>query len=168
MPIMSAPEIEEFLARPGVLLKVAVVRSDGTPLVTPIWFINEDNAIYFTPREKSEWFACLRAGSKVALCIDDQNHPYPKLLLEGAPELVFDIGHDDEWRDLYRRISERYVNPEQADAYITNTIDQPRGLYRLKISESNMRTWRMPIEGEAGEGIWHDRYYKPGTKFKTK
>ena len=41
-----------FLAEPGILMRIAVTRADGSPLVTPIWFIYEDDAIYFTPREK--------------------------------------------------------------------------------------------------------------------
>ena len=85
-------------------MRISVVRADGSPLVTPIWFICEDNAIYFTPREKSEWFACLRRDPRVALCIDEQPLPYRKVIVEGQAELVFDVGQDDQWRDLYRRI----------------------------------------------------------------
>ena len=41
-----------------------------------------------------------------------------------------------------------------------------RGRYiAVKLDESKIKTWRMPLTGEAPEGIWHDRYYAPGTKF---
>ena len=167
MPTLNTQERSDFLSEPGVLMRIAVTRADGSPLVTPIWFIYEDDAIYFTPREKSEWFACLRRDPRCALCIDEQPLPYRKVLVEGAAELVHDIGNDDVWRDQYRRITERYVSPAEADAYIENTIDQPRGLYRLALNSANkLSTWRMPLEGEAGEGIWHDRYYRPGTQFR--
>ena len=56
-------------------MRIACVRSDGSPLVTPIWFIHHDNAICFTPRAVSEWFGCLRQDPRVALCIDEQNLP---------------------------------------------------------------------------------------------
>ena len=146
-------------------MRVSVVRADGSPLVTPIWFLYEDEAIYFTPREKSEWFGCLRRDPRVALCIDDQNLPYRKVLVEGSAELVYDVGNDDAWRDQYRRIAGRYVEPEAAEAYVQNTIDQPRGLYRVALADAKVTSWRMPLEDEDGMGIWHGRYYVPGTKF---
>lgn len=165
MPVLNAAEQDAFLAEPGVLMRIAVVREDGSPLVTPIWFIHEDGAIYFTPRERSEWFACLRRDPRVAICIDEDDLPYRKVLVEGRAELVHDLGEDDAWRDLYRRIARRYVGEPGAEQYIQDTIDQPRGLYRLRLADASVKSWRMPIEGEAPEGIWHRRYYKPNTKF---
>ena len=165
MPKLTDAERDEFLAERGVLMRIAVAREDGRPLVTPIWFIYEDDAIYFTPRDKSEWFACLRRDPRVALCIDEAALPYRKVLLEGDAELVYDVGNDDAWRDQYRRIAKRYVDDEGAEAYVQNTIDQPRGLFRVSLGSAKLSTWRMPVEGEDGMGIWHDRYYTPGTKF---
>ncbi len=165
MPKLTDSERDAFLAERGVLMRIAVVRADGSPLVTPIWFIHEDDAIYFTPREKSEWFRCLRRDPRVALCIDEQPLPYRKVLIEGQAELVFETGNDDAWRDQYRRIAERYVDREGAEAYVQNTIDQPRGLYRVLLGDAEVTTWRMPVEGEDSMGIWHDRYYVPGTSF---
>ena len=165
MPKLSDDERDTFLREPGILMRIAVTRPDGRPLVTPIWFIYEDQAIYFTPREKSEWFACLRRDPRVALCIDEQPLPYRKVLVEGEAELLHDIGADDAWRDQYRRIAQRYVDAEGAEAYVQNTIDQPRGLYRVVLADARVSTWRMPVEGEDGMGIWHERYYVEGTKF---
>jgi len=164
---MSADERDAFLEEPGVLMRIAVVREDGSPLVTPIWFAFEDAAIYFTPREQSEWFRCLRRDPRVALCIDEQPLPYRKVLFEGRAELVHDLGEDDAWRDLYRRIATRYVGPDGAEAYIQNTIDQPRGLYRLRLEDAGVKTWRMPVAEEAADGIWHQRYYRPDSKLAT-
>jgi PPOX class probable F420-dependent enzyme len=164
MPVMNDEERDAFLAEPGVLMRISVVREDGSPLVTPIWFVYEDGAIYFTPRAASEWFRCLRRDPRVALCIDEQPLPYRKVLLEGRAELVHDLGEDDAWRDRYRRIAGRYVPAREAEAYIQNTIDQPRGLFRLRLADARVKTWRMPVEGEAADGIWHPRYYGTDTK----
>jgi PPOX class probable F420-dependent enzyme len=160
MPRLSAVELQEFLDVPGVLMRVAVVREDGSPLVTPIWFLHEDDAIYFTPRERSEWFECLRRDPRVALCIDEQPLPYRKVVVEGKAELVHDVGEDDVWRDQYRRIAGRYVPPDAAEDYIQTTINEPRGLYRVGLKDADVKTWRMPIEDEPGDGIWHHRYYR--------
>ena len=87
------------------------------------------------------------------------------MIIEGRAELLHDLGNDDTWRDLYRNIAKRYGPEEMAEAYVENTIDQERALYCVKMEESEAKTWRMPLPGEAPEGIWHDRYYAPGTKF---
>ncbi|MEM7019222.1 MAG: pyridoxamine 5'-phosphate oxidase family protein [Pseudomonadota bacterium] len=166
MPQLTIQEQADFLTEPGIVMRIAVVREDGSPLVTPIWFLYEEESIYFTPRAQSEGFSCLRYDPRVALCIDEQPLPYRKVVVEGKAELLHDLGEDGVWRDLYRRIATRYVPAEGAEAYIQNTIDQERGLYRVELANANVRSWRMPVDDEAGDGIWHQRYYAPGTKFK--
>ena len=166
MPYLTTTERDRFLDTRGVLMRIACVRPDGSPLVTPIWFVFREESIWFTPRAQSEWFACLRADPRVALCIDEESQPYRKVVVDGSAELVHDLGEDDLWRNLYRQIARRYVPDNAAEDYIRNTIDQPRGLYRVRLADANVRTWRMPVSGEAPEGIWHDRYYGEGTKFK--
>ena len=99
-------------------------------------------------------------------CIDEQPSPYRKVLIDGMAELVHDVGNDDKWRSMYRDIAVKYVGDEAGNAYVDNTIDEPRGLYRVTLAGSRVRNWRMPVENEAGEGIWHKRYYQnPQTQF---
>ena len=53
---------------------------------------------------------------------------------------------------------------EAADAYVDDTIDQPRALIGVPIGgASRTTTWRMPIGDEDGTGIWARRYYLDGT-----
>ena len=94
MPHLTAEEQSSFLHKRSVLMRVSVVRENGSPLVTPIWFLFEDEAIYFTPRARSEWFDCLKRDPRVALCIDEQPLPYRKVIVEGAAEPV-DAVHED-------------------------------------------------------------------------
>ena len=165
MPKLNEIERDTFLSTREVLMRIACVREDGSPLVTPIWFIHQDDAIYFTPREMSEWFTCLKSDPRVCLCIDEDALPYRKLVVEGEAELIHDVGNDDVWRDLYRSIAQRYIPLEEAEAYVENTIDQPRALYRVTLSSAKVKTWRMPMPDEDQTGIWHSRYYKKGSKF---
>ena len=166
MPKMTPAERAAFLAEPGVLMRISVVRADGSPLVTPLWFIYEDEHIYFTPRARSEWYECLRRDARVALSIDEQPLPYRKVIVEGSAELVHDLGADALWRDRYTRIAQRYVSADAAAAYIHTTIDQPRALFRVPFQSSKVRSWRMPTGDEPGDGIWHQRYYAPGSRLK--
>ena len=86
------------------------------------------------------------------------------VLINGRADLVHDQSEDDVWRDRYRRIAGRYIADEAAEAYIQETLDQPRALYRMRLSDCQVRTWRMPVEDEPFEGIWHQRYYATGSK----
>jgi PPOX class probable F420-dependent enzyme len=161
---MTAIEQSEFLDSPGVLMRIGTVRPDGRPLVTPIWYLHQDGAIWFTPRESSEWLANLRRDPRVCLDIDEQNLPYRKVIVEGEAEIVHDLGQDDRWRDLYRRIAYRYGPQAMADEYIEETIDQPRALLRVALDRAQVRSWRMPLPGEAYESMWHRRYFRPESK----
>ena len=105
MPKLTSHEQTSFLETPGILMRISCVRPDGSPLVTPIWFVLHEGSICFTPRAQSEWFGCLRNDPRVALCIDEQALPYRKVIVEGTAELVHDLGEDDAWRDLYRSIT---------------------------------------------------------------
>lgn len=166
MPRLTRDEREAFLQEKRVIMKIAVVRPDGSPLVTPLWFIHRDGAIWFTPRERAEWFACLREDPRVSLVIDEQPLPYRKVMIDGIAELVHDVGEDDAWRELYRDIARRYVPAKDADAYVDNTINERRGLFRVVLDNAKVRTWRLPVGDEPGEGIWHARYYQdPDVKF---
>jgi PPOX class probable F420-dependent enzyme len=164
MPPLTQPELDAFLQQRGILCRIATVQADGAPHVTPVWFIFEGGEVLITPRKESSWLANLRREPRVALTIDEEAGPYRKVTVQGAARIVHDVGEDDAWRDLYYRIAERYVPPEGARRYIESTIDQPRALIAVPLAGSKVRTWRMPLAGEAYRGIWHDRYYVPGSK----
>lgn len=164
MPSLSRAERDAFLTERGILMRIATVRPDGSPHVTPIWFLFEDGSIWFTPRLHSEWRRNLLHDRRVALSIDEQPLPYRKVIVEGEAELVHAPGEDDRWRDRYRRITRRYVGEAETEAYVEGTDDQPRALYRIDLAKARVRTWRMPVEDEPYSGIWHQRYYAPGSK----
>ena len=164
MPPLTAAERDEFLNQPGVLCRIATIRPDGGPTVTPIWFIHEDDAIYVTPRQNSAWLENIRRDPRISISIDTESAGYAKVMVEGVCEIVHEIGEDDVWRDLYRRIARRYVPAEGAEHYVQETIDQPRALIKLPLATSEVTSWRMPAAGESFTGIWHRRYYVEGSK----
>ena len=128
MPQLTPAEVDAFLDEPGHLLRVGTVDDDGFPRVVPIWFIRRDDEILFTPRGPSVFLANIRRDPRVGLSIDEDPLPYRKVTVRGTARIVHDVGDDDEWRDLYRSIAKRYVPAEVADAYVDDTIDQPRAL----------------------------------------
>lgn len=163
MPKMNDDETTAFLEEPGHLLRLGTTDADGTPRVAPIWFIYREGQVWFTPRAASVFLHNIRRDPRVGLSIDEEPLPYRKLTVQGVAKIVHETGEDDAWRDLYRAIACRYVPEEAAEAYIQNTIDQPRALCALALATSKVSTWRMPVGEEAGTGIWARRYYVPGS-----
>lgn len=168
MPRMTAGEVTAFLDEPGHLVRIGTVDDDGMPRVVPLWFIRDRESVLFTPRAHSVFLANLRRDPRIALSIDEEPAPYRKVTVVGRAELLHDVGDDDVWRDTYRAIATRYVPAEGAEAYIQNTIDQPRALLAVPMNAETVSTWRMPVEGEDGTGIWHRRYYVDGSKMAMK
>ena len=164
MPRLEDTERDAFLAEPGVIMHIATVASDGAPLVTPIWFIFEEARIWFTPRQHSEWLGNLRNDDRVALSIDESATPYRKVVVRGRARIDFEIGHDEIWRDRYRRIAHRYLSAEGANAYVDGTDDQPRALCSVTLAEAELRSWRMPVDAERPDGIWAKRYWTEDAK----
>jgi PPOX class probable F420-dependent enzyme len=164
VPRLSPTELSAFLAEPGHLLRLATVDDDGMPRLVPVWFLHQDGRILFTPRADSVFLANLRRDHRVALSIDEDALPYRKLSVQGRATVVHEPGEDDQWRDVYRAIATRYIDPDGADRYLGATRDQPRALVAVPLDGSRTSTWRMPVEGEDGTGIWARRYYRPGTR----
>jgi PPOX class probable F420-dependent enzyme len=166
MPKLTQAERDAFLDEPGFMMDIATIDDTGAPLVTPIWFIFEEERIWFTPRQHSEWLKNIRKDPRVALCIDDHVMPYRKVVVRGKAEVVHEVGNDDKWRDRYRRIAQRYLLRDDANAYVDGTDDQPRALCAVTLAGAEVRTWRMPVGDEAYDGIWAKRYWTDGAKAK--
>ncbi len=159
MPKLTPDEVTAFLQEPGHLVRLATVDRDGAPRVVPIWFVFEDNRVWMTPRERSAWWSDVQSDVRVAVVIDEEAPPYRKVIARGPVAIVHQPGEDDAWRDRYRRITTRYTPEVWADAYLTNTHDEPRALLAFDLDPTAVTTWRMPVPGEDPKGIWAARYY---------
>jgi PPOX class probable F420-dependent enzyme len=164
MPKLSVNQINEFLAERGHLARIATVQPSGAPSVVPVWFIHENGRILITPRKHSAFLANLRADPRAAVTIDEDAGRYRKVLVEGSAAILFEVGEDRRWNDVYRRIAIRYIDEASADYYLRETRDQPRALIGLELAKAKVTTWRMPSEDEPYSGIWARRYYDSGTR----
>jgi PPOX class probable F420-dependent enzyme len=163
MPKLSNDEIDTFLADPGHLVRIGTTDSDGMPRVTPTWFIHRDGMLLFTPRQASVFLANVRRDPRISLLIDETALPYRKVNVAGHAEIVHDLDTDDVWRDTYRAIAGRYIEPDAVERYIQSTIDQTRALLGVRLTDAKVTSWRMPVDGEPSTGIWARRYYADDT-----
>lgn len=161
MPKLSTDDVRAFLDEPGHLARIGTVDADGMPRVLPLWFIVHDNAICFTPRQPAVIWHNIERDPRAGLSIDEDAHPYRKVVVQGQVEVLHAPGDDAAWQSVYRAIAKRYTPDPWADAYVDGTADQPRALcaIRLDAPTTRLSTWRMPVAGEDPAGIWHQRYY---------
>jgi PPOX class probable F420-dependent enzyme len=164
MPKLTERETIDFMAERGHLARIATVRADGAPSVVPVWFIFENGKVLITPRKHSAFLANLQREPRVAISIDEDAGLYRKVLFEGRAELLYKVGEDRKWDDVYRRIACRYIDEASADYYLTETKDQPRALIGVDRAQAKVTSWRMPTADEPYAGIWAKRYYDAGTK----
>ncbi|MCX4992635.1 MULTISPECIES: PPOX class F420-dependent oxidoreductase [unclassified Streptomyces] len=94
--------------------KLSTVRADGSPHVTPIWFLLDgDDVVFNTAKDSVKGRNLVRDG-RVALCVDDDRPPFDFVVLEGRAVLSEDV---DELRRWAGRIGGRYMGEERAEEF---------------------------------------------------
>ena len=115
MRTLDGEEIRAFLMEGTRTAKVAVVRHDGSPLVTPVWFlVDDDGTIVFTTGKHTVKGLALERDPRVSICVEDDRPPFAFVRVDGVAALSEDHA---ELRLCATRIAERYVGKERAQEY---------------------------------------------------
>ena len=105
-------EIRAFLAEGTRTAKLAVVRKDGSPLVTPVWFlVDGDGTIVFVTGKHTVKGRALARDPRVSLCVEDDRPPFAFVRVDGIAEQSEDRADLLLWAT---RIAERYMGKERA------------------------------------------------------
>jgi PPOX class probable F420-dependent enzyme len=94
--------------------KLSTVRADGSPHVTPVWFVLDGDEVVFNTARDSVKGRNLARDGRVALCVDDDRPPYGFVLLEGRARLSADVDEMRRWATL---IGARYMGTERAEEF---------------------------------------------------
>jgi PPOX class probable F420-dependent enzyme len=112
---MSADEVRDFLlATPARTGKLALVRSDGQPIVAPVWYDLDGDDLLFNTGAETAKGRILRRDPRVALCVDDERPPFSFVTLHGEATLSDDLAEVRAWAE---RIAARYMGPERGAEY---------------------------------------------------
>jgi PPOX class probable F420-dependent enzyme len=112
---MAADEARAFLSQGTRTGKLAVVRRDGSPLVTPIWFcLDDDGAPVFTTGADTAKGRALRRDPRCSLCVDEDSPPFSYVRVDGVAAVSEE---PDELLRWATRIAARYMGPDGAEAY---------------------------------------------------
>lgn len=130
MAEMSEQEWRAFVSHGTRTGKVALVRKDGSPHVTPIWFVLDGGDLLFNCGAETVKGRILRGDPRLAVCVDDQEPPYSFVIMKGEVTLSADL---DEMRRWATVIGGRYMGYDQAEAFGARNAVPGEYLVRLHI-----------------------------------
>ena len=115
MRTLDGDQITAFLMEGTRTAKVAVVRKDGSPLVTPVWFlVDGDGTIVFTTGKHTVKGRALEREPRVSICVEDDRPPFAFVRVDGVAELSSDPADLRHWAI---RIAERYMGTQRAEEF---------------------------------------------------
>jgi PPOX class probable F420-dependent enzyme len=94
--------------------KVAVVRPDGRPHVTPVWFVLDGTDLLFNTSAQSLKGKSLRRDPHVSISVDDQTPPYSFVKIDGTAEIIEDLAELRRWATA---IGARYMGADRAEEF---------------------------------------------------
>jgi PPOX class probable F420-dependent enzyme len=112
--------------------KLSTVRADGSPHVTPVWFVLDGDEVVFNTGKSSVKGRNLARDGRVALCVDDDRPPYAFVILQGSARISEDL---DELRHWAGRIGARYMGEERAEEFGARNGVPGELLVRVKIDK---------------------------------
>ncbi|MCP9947528.1 MULTISPECIES: PPOX class F420-dependent oxidoreductase [Actinomadura] len=112
--------------------KAGVTRKDGTPHVTPIWFVLDGDALMFNTSGQSVKGRVLARDPRVSICVDDQTPPYSYVLIQAEAEIVEDLDESLRWATA---IGARYMGPERAEEFGRRNAVPSEYLVRARITK---------------------------------
>jgi PPOX class probable F420-dependent enzyme len=114
MSSITDPQVRDFLAHGTRTGKLGYLSPSGRPLVTPIWFIVEDDTLVFNTGAATAKGRALAKDPRVTLSVDLEEPPYAFVQVQGDAELSEDPA---ELLRTATAIASRYMGAEQAEAF---------------------------------------------------
>ena len=111
---MDHQEAIDFLSAGTRTGKLATVRADGRPHVTPIWFVVDGDDLVFNTWHTSAKAKHIARDPRVSLVVDLEEAPYAYVLVEGTVTTSHDL---DTITEFATRIGARYMGPDRAEEF---------------------------------------------------
>ena len=107
---MDLDTVAEFLAEPRHAL-VATNRSGRSPQLSPVWYLYEDDTLYFAVLASSAKFRNLTRDPQVSVCIDAGHPDARAVIIHGKANAL--EGTERSSEELQWRIARRYMDSDK-------------------------------------------------------
>jgi PPOX class probable F420-dependent enzyme len=131
MATMTHEQWREFVMTGTRTAKLAVTRADGSPHVTPVWFVLDGDDFILNTGESTLKGRALRRDPRVSLCVDDQQPPFSFVVVRGEATLSDDLAELQRWAAI---IGGRYMGAERAAEFGTRNGVPGELLVRIRPS----------------------------------
>jgi len=111
---LNDPEVRAFLQEGTRTGKLGYLSASGRPLVSPVWFVVEGDALVFNTGKDTAKGRSLARDPRATLCVDLQEPPFAFVQVQGEVELSEDLA------ELLRTatvIAARYMGQERAEEF---------------------------------------------------
>jgi len=108
---ISSNEIEDFLSESNIA-RIATVKPDGSPHVTPVWCLWENNQLLILIMKGSVKESNIKQKKKVAVTVDSNTAPNKVVIIEATAKI------EELREEIERRICQRYLKKENLDEYL--------------------------------------------------
>lgn len=111
MAEMTVNEIADFLQTPRNAI-VGANRANGSPQLTPVWFLYEDGRFYISVTRSTAKYRHLQRDPRITLCIDGGSEDARTVIVYGAVQFV---EHGESLQQEMRwRLIRHYIADEAA------------------------------------------------------
>ncbi len=114
MHTMSTEEWLAFVTRGTPTGRFATIGADGTPNITPVWYVVDGEDFLFTTGGATAKARNLRRNPRASLCVADDAPPFAYVEVRGDVTLSEDL---DELLDVATRAGARYMGADQAEDF---------------------------------------------------
>jgi PPOX class probable F420-dependent enzyme len=129
---MTKNEWREFVSSGTRTGKAGVTNADGTPHVTPVWFLLDGDDLVFTTHESSVKGMALRRDPRICVCVDDDTPPFSFVSLWGESSLSEDPGEVRRWAT---ELGARYMGADRAEEFGARNGVAGELLVRVRITK---------------------------------
>lgn len=140
---MTSQEIEDFLNKKQDA-RLATIRSDGFPHITPVWYWAEDGKVYFTLGESRMHLRNLRKNPNSTLLMDEDMRLTEgwkggarAVMLRGTAEIVKD---ESQLEHYEKKMTDLYLGDEQYDPEFLASMDSEKR-YLVVHTPTGKLTW---------------------------
>ena len=127
MVTVTSRRVLEFTQKTYLAI-LATVYPSGGPQAFPVWY--EYDGEYFTVTTVADTAKVrnLRRNPNVALCITDTSRQIKSLTVLGLAEVAMD---NDLAQEIHRRLSVRYLGPEEGVDWADSMADEEMAIIRI-------------------------------------
>jgi PPOX class probable F420-dependent enzyme len=132
MQKMTDQQWRAFVSQGTRTGKLSTVRADGSPHVTPVWFLLDGDDVVFNTEKDGVKGRNLARDGRFALCVDQDQPPYAFVLLQGRTDISENLDETLHWAG---RLGARYMGRDRAEEYAARNGSTGNLVVRARIEK---------------------------------